>query len=133
MVTQRPTTKRVSTGALRWRRSDLPIAAVVAGEPLRVAGGAGELQGLRIPLALLTVVVREVHEVAADRRAPADLLARDRLLPRRDALDEIGDVVLAHVEPGLRVLEVSALGLLHFGGVGGAFFLLLVADERRNR
>src|ERR1039458_6193781 len=66
--------------------------------------------------------------MAANRGATADLLAGDRLLARFDALQKIGQVVVADVEPDLRVLQKLALGDLNLQGAIGGIAVLIAAE-----
>src|SRR4051794_34265367 len=77
-----------------------PGVAVFAGEPLRVAGAAGELFGGGVPLQLLAVAVTHVEEVAGVDGVGADLDRADRVLARADGVEEVGLVVVADVEEG---------------------------------
>ena len=119
-------------GELLWAgsESDTPRTAVVARQPFRIAGAAGEFELRRIPLEVLPVVVHLVHQVAADGRAAAHLFAGDGLLARGHAVQEIGEVVLADVQLDLRILQKSLLRLLHLCGTGGAFAPFLIAVEK---
>src|SRR4051794_39824602 len=104
-----------------------PGVAVFAGEPLRVAGAAGELFGGGVPLQLLAVAVAHVEEVAGVDGVGADLDGADRVLARADGVKEVGLVVVADVEEGRGVAEQLPGDALGLGlGVGGLFLRLAV-------
>ena len=103
-----------------------PRTAVVAGQPLRIAGAADEGKRLRVPLDFLAVEVGQIHQVAADGGVPADLLTGDRLLAGLHTLQEITEMALAFVEFDLRVLQEGALRFLHLGHAGGLLVRLTV-------
>lgn len=84
---------------------DLPLTAVVSGQPLWVAGVVPKRVLFRVPLDELAVVVGLVHQMAGGGGAAADDLVGDWLFAALDTGEEVTDVMATVVELDLGILQ----------------------------